>query len=78
MRDSQQPEVVLKEINDLKAALGEHARVAITDPQGKSPMGKTPHGGRAPFLPIVDYDPKMVCFSQASLCGGNEIAVKNL
>jgi PAS domain S-box-containing protein len=35
MRDSQQLEVVLKEINDLKAALDEHAIVAITDPQGK-------------------------------------------
>ena len=35
MRADQQLKVSLKEINDLKAALDEHAIVAITDPQGR-------------------------------------------
>ncbi len=35
MRVDQQLKASLKEINDLKAALDEHAIVAITDPQGK-------------------------------------------
>src|SRR5258705_3058799 len=35
MRPEQQLKASLKEIDDLKAALDEHAIVAITDPQGK-------------------------------------------
>src|SRR5712671_2728077 len=35
MRAEQQLKESLKEINDLKAALDEHAIVAITDPRGK-------------------------------------------
>jgi PAS domain S-box-containing protein len=35
MRAEQQLKASLKEIDDLKAALDEHAIVAITDPQGK-------------------------------------------
>jgi hypothetical protein len=50
MQAEQQLRASLKEINDLKAALDEHAIVAITDPQGKIPMGKTPHINRAPLF----------------------------
>jgi hypothetical protein len=35
MNRAQQLEVALKEIQDLKVALDEHAIVAITDPQGR-------------------------------------------
>jgi PAS domain S-box-containing protein len=35
MQADQQLKASLKEVNDLKAALDEHAIVAITDPQGK-------------------------------------------